>query len=152
MSGQAEGESATTGRNSPLRVDIPPVPKDLNGVSVSNTLADVPSSPPRSPTASSNAKNLPLSRSDLYDGSASSWSASSDKQLGSPGSYSDRVFPIRSVVRVDTSQTPYNLPGQRSGEGLDYFASTQVSAGTAAIDHAGTPSSLSRQANLFGAQ
>jgi len=41
-----------------------------------------------------------------HDG-ISAWSASSEKQLvGSPGGASDRVFPIRSVVSVDPSQTP----------------------------------------------
>jgi hypothetical protein len=53
--------------------------------------------------------------------SLSSWSASSDKQLGSPGAATDRVFPIRSVVSVDPSQTPYTLPGRISGEQQEYF-------------------------------
>ena len=55
-----------------------------------------------------------------HDG-VSSWSASSDKQLGSPGSATDRVFPIRSVVSVDSSQTPYTLAGQNSSEQQEYF-------------------------------
>jgi hypothetical protein len=57
-----------------------------------------------------------------HDG-VSSWSASSDKQLGSPGSATDRVFPIRSVVSVDSSQNPYTLPGRNSSEQQDYFPS-----------------------------
>jgi hypothetical protein len=55
-----------------------------------------------------------------HDG-LSSWSASSEKQLGSPGSAFDRVFPIRSVVSVDSSQTPYTVPGRNSSEQQDYF-------------------------------
>ncbi|KAI0477181.1 hsp90-like protein [Xylariaceae sp. FL0804] len=56
----------------------------------------------------------------------SSWSTSSDRQLGHPGSAnsvadpSDRVFPIRSVVSVDQSQpTPWVLP--RNSVDMDYF-------------------------------
>ncbi|KAI5919651.1 hsp90-like protein [Camillea tinctor] len=56
----------------------------------------------------------------------SSWSTSSDRQLGYSGSASsnadpsDRVFPIRSVVSVDQSQpTPWMLP-QNSSE-LEFF-------------------------------
>jgi light-regulated signal transduction histidine kinase (bacteriophytochrome) len=47
----------------------------------------------------------------------SSWSTSSDKQLGhgSPGPQ-DRVFPIRSVVSVDPTQTPYIAPGPTYGD------------------------------------
>jgi light-regulated signal transduction histidine kinase (bacteriophytochrome) len=53
----------------------------------------------------------------------SSWSQRSDKQLGSPASASDRVFPMRSVVSVDPSQTPQILQRRNSGE--DYFPQTQ---------------------------
>lgn len=70
--------------------------------------------------------------------SHSSWSASSDKQLGSPGSHSDRVFPIRSVVSVDSSQTPYVLPGRNSGDSHDYFPSGAVPPGAAGADIAGS--------------
>jgi hypothetical protein len=59
---------------------------------------------------------VPVQVQDTY----SSWSTSSDKQLGSPTG-SDRVFPIRSVVSVDSSQTPYVLPGRNSGDHQDYF-------------------------------
>jgi len=52
----------------------------------------------------------------------SSWSASSDKQLGSPAP-PDRVFPIRSVVRVDSSQTPSILSTRSSSENQGYFPS-----------------------------
>ncbi|KAI1341264.1 hsp90-like protein [Xylariaceae sp. FL0016] len=57
--------------------------------------------------------------------SSSSWSTSSDRQLGHGSSSSitdpsDRVFPIRSVVSVDQSQpTPWILP--RNSNELDYF-------------------------------
>ncbi|KAI1502102.1 hsp90-like protein [Biscogniauxia marginata] len=55
----------------------------------------------------------------------SSWSASSDRQLGHSGSASsnadpsDRVYPIRSVVSVDQSQPTRWLP--RNSTDLDYF-------------------------------
>ncbi|KAK7967076.1 Cyanobacterial phytochrome B [Apiospora aurea] len=58
-------------------------------------------------------------------GAPSSWSQSSDHQLGygsnsSNADPADRVFPIRSVVSVDSSQpTPWSLP-RASGE-YDYF-------------------------------
>src|SRR5277367_5747788 len=47
----------------------------------------------------------------------SPWSASSEKQFGcsSPGPQ-DRVFPVRSVVSVDPTQTPFLPPGHASGE------------------------------------
>lgn len=65
--------------------------------------------------------------------SLSSWSASSDKQLGSPGAATDRVFPIRSVVSVDPSQTPYTLPRRSSIEQQEYFppgaAGHEIAAG-----------------------
>ena len=65
--------------------------------------------------------------------SLSSWSASSDKQLGSPGCAADRVFPIRSVVSVDPSQTLYTLPSRKSSEQQEYFtpgaAGYEIAAG-----------------------
>jgi len=66
-----------------------------------------------------------------------SWSFSSDKQLGSPGSASDRVFPIRSVVSVDASQTPYTLPGRNSSEQQEYFPPVVVSSGVGGHEIAG---------------
>jgi hypothetical protein len=68
-----------------------------------------------------------------HDG-VSSWSASSDKQLGSPGSATDRVFPIRSVVSVDSSQTPFTLPGRNSSEHQEYFPPSTSPHG---LDNAG---------------
>lgn len=47
----------------------------------------------------------------------SPWPASSDKQLGYGSSGpQDRVFPIRSVVSVDSTQTPFLSPGHGPGE------------------------------------
>lgn len=47
----------------------------------------------------------------------SPWSADSDKQLSHAGlGPQDRVFPIRSVVSVDPTQTPFLHPGHTSGE------------------------------------
>jgi hypothetical protein len=59
------------------------------------------------------------------DAAQSSWSASSEKQLVSPTT-SDRVFPIRSVVSVDHSQTPYNLPSLSSSDSHEYFPPSEV--------------------------
>ncbi|TVY89131.1 Cyanobacterial phytochrome B [Lachnellula willkommii] len=127
MSHKSEGEEVATKCekcDASPRAEIPPVPKELNQGS-------------NPPTVSGNAKSTRLSKSDLHDHSVplhalertSSWSASSAKQSASPVSHTDRVYPIKSVVRVDTSQTPYNLPSRRSGEGRDYSPNTQVSAG-----------------------
>ncbi|ESZ95078.1 PHY1, histidine kinase-group VIII protein [Sclerotinia borealis F-4128] len=55
---------------------------------------------------------------------ASTWSASSDKQLSSPAfTIHDRVFPIRSVVSVDPTQTSHSISarGSASTEKNDYF-------------------------------
>ncbi|TVY35366.1 Cyanobacterial phytochrome B [Lachnellula subtilissima] len=125
MSHKPEGEDVATKRDASLRVDIPPVPKEPNKLSNPSNLT---TSSPRSPTVSDNASSPQLPKSDLnnehvafhaLDGS-SSWSASSAKQLASPASATDRVYPIRSVIRVGTSQTSHNLPSRRSSEGRDY--------------------------------
>jgi light-regulated signal transduction histidine kinase (bacteriophytochrome) len=57
----------------------------------------------------------PITAGHKSDG-MSSWSANSDKQLGhaSPGPQ-DRVFPIRSVISVDPTQTPFHPPGEYEG-------------------------------------
>ena len=61
---------------------------------------------------------VPSSQTDSFF----SWSASLDQQLGSPPSNTDRVFPIRSAVRMDSSQTSaYNLAGRKSEDSSDYF-------------------------------
>jgi light-regulated signal transduction histidine kinase (bacteriophytochrome) len=79
--------------------------------------------PPRLSSADVHKAYVPSSLG--YDG-ASAWSTSSDKQLGfnSPSANQDRVFPIRSVVSVDASQTP--MPGRSSGDQSDYFPSGGV--------------------------
>jgi hypothetical protein len=69
----------------------------------------------------------------------SSWSSSSDNQLGSPGSTSDRIFPIRSVVSVDSTQTPYLLTARNSGDGHDYFPPGVVAQSFSSPDIAGGP-------------
>src|SRR6187402_1571347 len=66
----------------------------------------------------------------------SSWSTGSDQQLASPDSASDRVFPIRSVISVDPTQTPSILQGQSSNGYLDYFQTGASSASTAGHDNA----------------
>lgn len=92
---------------------------------------------PKSPSQSFDDSNPRLIPSDFYrpfepsqnnDG-ISAWSASSDKQLiGSPGS--DRVFPIRSVVSVDPSQTPATHGARSSNE----FHEGYFPAGSTAFD------------------
>jgi len=146
MSDIVEDGDATKGS---LRVDIPPYPSDPSISNVSNTSSNLANATPKLPTASNDDKLQQSSdnRNDfipLNDGTTSSWSASSDKQLGSPGSHTDRVFPIRSVVSVDPSQTPYNLPtgGRHSGEGRDYFPPGAVLAGNAGVE--GTKSTSNR--------
>ena len=63
----------------------------------------------------------------------SSWSQSSDTILGSPTNL-DRVFPIRSVVSVDATQTPYNLPSRSSSDSHEYFPAGSVHPGAAGTD------------------
>jgi hypothetical protein len=53
----------------------------------------------------------------------SSRSSNPDKHRGDPTSHTDRVFPIRSVVSVDSTQTPYTPPGRRASDANGYFAS-----------------------------
>ncbi|KAG0651252.1 Cyanobacterial phytochrome B [Hyphodiscus hymeniophilus] len=129
---------------------------DVEPVAQTDTLTvDIPqrdiSRPVESAASPTTATNRPrLRQSDLpndfvpvsQDGHYSSWSASSDKQLGNPESMSDRVFPIRSVVSVDASQTPYNLPSRTSGDSHEYFPSGSASPGASGAD---TTSSLLQQ-------
>lgn len=78
---------------------------------------------PRSPSTTTGRPRLwgsdghnAYTASPALDG-VSSWSTSSEKQLGhgSPGPQ-DRVFPIRSVVSVDPTQTPFTAPFHLHGE------------------------------------
>ena len=82
------------------------------------------------PTSDTTRQQLRLSSSDMHtgfiqgqipQGSSSSWSTSSDKQLFASPKATDRVFPIRSVVGIDPSQTPSAFRGRTSGEINDYF-------------------------------
>ncbi|TVY85079.1 Cyanobacterial phytochrome B [Lachnellula suecica] len=131
MSDNHEGEDATKGPEAPLRVDMPPAAYPKRTSVANNTSQPASSAKTPNPPLhdGSQAPRNSNSCTDFVpiqgrDGTSSSWSASSDKQLGSPGPHTDRVFPIKSVVSVDTTQTPYNLPGRRSGEGNDYFPSS----------------------------
>jgi hypothetical protein len=66
---------------------------------------------------------------------ASASSAGSDRQLvGSPDSISDRVFPIRSVVSVDHSQTPGVFLGRTSSDVHDGYFPRGPPPGTAGIE------------------
>lgn len=101
---------------------------------------DSPMSSKQSDTA---ASRLRLGASDVgqgyvpqlgQDGPFSSWSSSSEKQLGynSPDP-ADRVYPIRSAISVDPTQTPFQGPLRTSGE-YDGFP------GFVPVAHAGTES------------
>ncbi len=55
-------------------------------------------------------------------GAGSSWSVGLDERPGNPGSVSDRVFPIRSVVSMEPSQTPASLAARlHTGERNENF-------------------------------
>jgi light-regulated signal transduction histidine kinase (bacteriophytochrome) len=103
--------------------------------------------PPR--LSSADVHNAYVPSSQGYDG-ASAWSTSSDKQLGfnSPSANQDRVFPVRSVVSVDASQTPYiGMPGRNSGDQVDYFPSGGVPPWTAGNDIAAAKRRQSQSTN-----
>lgn len=137
MSATQEVGDVTIGRDTTLTVDVPPRSNSPNADVASAATQSTPST--NSPTAPNHTENHRLSKSDFpnhsapfqgqYDGPSSSWSTSSDKQLGSPGPHTDRIFPIRSVVSVDPSQTPHNMPGRNSGEGHEYFPSNPTPPG-----------------------
>lgn len=101
-----------------------PSPQTRQQTVASGDVASKPrSGSPRSPTAAS--KPSQLWTTDIPDGLSSvnasdplsSSSATADKQLGQGlTGHGDRVFPIRSVVSVDPSQTPFLAPGRTSGE------------------------------------
>ena len=105
----------------------------------------VPSSEPKEEPASlkSSKPSQDKPRLDLtspfiarQNGASTARSASSEFQLNSPGSFNDRVFPVRSVVSVDSSQTPYVFPGRHSGDHNDYFPPDIVPPGVAGQDMA----------------
>ncbi|KAL3421993.1 hsp90-like protein [Phlyctema vagabunda] len=66
----------------------------------------------------------------------SSYSVGSDYQLGNSDPSADRVFPIRSVVSVDHTQTPSVLPTARNSLEQEYFTSVS-GPGAAGQDIAG---------------
>lgn len=104
-----DGGGETGKRPDPLTVEIPQ--QDVSKPTESPTS-------PSTTTGRPHLYNLPNEFVSIAQDGHSSWSATSDKQLGSP-SNSDRVFPIRSVVSVDSSQTPY--PGRSSSDSHEYF-------------------------------
>jgi hypothetical protein len=122
-------EDASKMPEAPVTVEIPS-PREQTTHPIGNRVRTSSSSPESATSESQDRSQKPrLWASDIqhtfsplqtHDG-VSSWSASSDKQLGSPGSASDRVFPIRSVISVDSSQTPYTLQGRNSSEQQEYF-------------------------------
>lgn len=130
MSGKAASDLDTPkkGPSSPLKVNIPS-PQTFE--SPTGSVPPLHQSPSATETSTEpNKQTLRLTASDVHrefvpvsanDG-PSSWSASSDRQLATPGSTaSDRVYPIRSVVSVDSAQTPYTMPGRKTSEHQEYF-------------------------------
>lgn len=126
---------------SPLAIEIPSQKDDhseANGVPARRLSISPPSTvQTRAPRLSSSDVHKAYTPA-ISHGGFSSWSASSDKQLESPGAAGDRVFPIRSVVSVDPSQTPSIIQPRNSGE-HEYFPNGMVPAGTAGNEIAGTP-------------
>jgi hypothetical protein len=110
-----EGSSSSSNESDPpAALEHPPQAQSNN--SPSPTSSDGRSRKPTPRTADLGPGSLPANT----DG-ASFRSTSPDTQLGSPGSISDRVFPIRSVVFVDPSQTPRDIGGRNSSERTGYF-------------------------------
>jgi hypothetical protein len=139
-----EADKPSKAPNSTLVVDIPtesqPLVESSKNTSTQSNSPEGPASPeadlkPRLLSSDLHNDFSPVQGQDIN----SSWSASSDNQLGSPGSTSDRVFPIRSVVSVDSTQTPYLLTARNSGDGHDYFPPGVVAQSFSGPDIAGGP-------------
>ncbi|KAI9736558.1 MAG: hypothetical protein M1818_006069 [Claussenomyces sp. TS43310] len=83
---------------------------------------------------SSESQNNSFNQSQERSDAQSSWSMSSDEQLGhdSPGP-PDRVFPIRSVISVDPTQTSFNGPLTRPSEDHEGFPGMSMPSGAATI-------------------
>ncbi|KAI1319820.1 hsp90-like protein [Xylariaceae sp. FL0255] len=147
-------ETTPTAPQTEPRPDAAAQPKDEAQEPADDT-TPIPSSGSTRPTA------LPVSAHDLrahslIDGQidrepsiTSSWSATSDHQLGyatgsasSNADPSDRVFPIRSVVSVDPSQ-PGPRALARNPTEIDYFTRTETTwnGRRSSISRAGTDSS-----------
>lgn len=136
---QKTEEETSKGPEPPLTIEIPPRkvhPSETNqipstGLSISpkSTLQE---HDPQLWSPGAHKKSVPVHANDGH----SSWSASSDKQLGSPGSVNDRIFPIRSVVSVDSTQTPSIIQAWSSSE-HDYFPAGIIPPGAAGQDIAG---------------
>jgi hypothetical protein len=147
LSGEDRGEADEPFQapNSNLAVDIPAESQHL--VESSKNTSTQQSNSPESPASPEADREPRLLSPDLHNNFSPaqgqdinlSWSASSDNQLGSPGSTSDRVFPIRSVVSVDSTQTPYLLTARNSADGHDYFPPGVVAQSFSGPDIAGGP-------------
>ena len=125
-----KGNDTIKRTESPLAVQIPSRHQKISEQLESPTSPlTTPSGRPQLRKSVFPSNSVPLSQ----DGGVSS-----DKQLGSPGSYSDRVFPIRSVVSVDSSQTPHIQPGRNSSDSHRYFPSGVIPPGASGEDIAGS--------------
>jgi hypothetical protein len=140
-----EEDDTSKGPESPVTVEIPSRQRQ-SSESVGNHTTESSVSPKSATHESQDRNHKPgLWASNVHNGfvpvhghdGVSSWNASSDKQLGSPGSATDRVFPIRSVVSVDSSQTPYTFPARNSSEQQEYFPSGVVHPSNSGHDIAG---------------
>jgi hypothetical protein len=59
---------------------------------------------------------------------------SSDKQSGTLGSATDRVFPISSLVGIDPAQSPLSLLGRTASTSQDYFTPSNAPAGVSEVN------------------
>lgn len=135
-----KGNDTMKGSEPPLTVQIPSRHQKISEQLESPTTPlTTPSWRPQLRQSAFPSNFVPLSQ----DGSASS-----DKQLDSPGSYSDRVFPIRSVVSVDSSQIPHIQPSRNPSDSHDYFPSGVIAPGPSGADMAG--SCRAQQVHLSG--
>ncbi|KAL2069890.1 hypothetical protein VTL71DRAFT_14569 [Oculimacula yallundae] len=126
--GMSESDEPSKGLQSPLAVDIPTA-QTAQSPDEANSASDQTRQPTDESTEPGQQKPR-LAASDVRrdfvpvpanDGT-SSWSTGSDRQLISPGSVvGDRVYPIRSQISVDPSQTPHILQGRKSSENQGYF-------------------------------
>ncbi|RDW85769.1 hypothetical protein BP5796_04094 [Coleophoma crateriformis] len=143
----------------PVVEDPAPVDEDANESIPERKSQDFPTDKPRrfsNPTRPTKPRLVAADLRSNFNPAAhseavtSSYSVGSDHQLGSPDGQGARVFPIRSVVSVDPSQTPYNfpVPGRSSSE-FEYFGGA-IPPGTAGQNIAASKATLSKTSQSGG--
>lgn len=105
-----------------VSIELPPRRGSIESQQTESSRGKSPTATADRPRLRASDVNRGFTPSANYDGPFSSYSQSSDKQLGhaSPGP-GDRVYPIRSVVSVDPTQTPFTAPGRNSSEQQEGF-------------------------------